>query len=50
MKKLLIGLALIFCTSMFAQRNASNDYWNSWRYTPKQDKTAEFEEAVAKKM
>lgn len=50
MKKLLIGLALIFCVSMFAQRNASNDYWNSWRYTPKQGKTAEFEEAVAKKM
>jgi hypothetical protein len=50
MKKLLIGLALIFCASLNAQRSSTNDYWNSWRYTPKQDKTAEFEEAVAKKM
>ena len=50
MKNLLMGLALIFCASLYAQRNANNDYWNSWRYTPKQGKTVEFEAAVAKKM
>ncbi|MEH6538236.1 MAG: hypothetical protein V7719_17700 [Psychroserpens sp.] len=50
MKNLLIGLALIFCASLSAQRNAENDYWNSWRYTPKQGMTTEFEKAVAKKM
>jgi hypothetical protein len=50
MKKLMIGLALIFCASLSAQRNAENDYWNSWRYTPKQGMTADFEAAVAKKM
>jgi hypothetical protein len=50
MKNLLIGLALIFCASLYAQRSAENDYWNSWRYTPKQGMTADFEAAVAKKM
>lgn len=50
MKNLLIGLALIFCASLSAQRNANNDYWNSWRYTVKQGMTADFEAAVAKKM
>lgn len=50
MKNLLIALALIFCASSYAQRNAENDYWNSWRYTPKQGMAAEFEAAVAKKM
>jgi len=50
MKNLMIGLALIFCASMYAQRNADNDYWNSWRYTAKQGMTADFEAAVAKKM
>ena len=50
MKNLLIGLALIFCASLNAQRSADNDYWNSWRYTPKQGMTEEFEAAVAKKM
>lgn len=50
MKNLIMGLALIFCASLFAQRYAENDYWNSWRYTPKQGMTTEFEAAVAKKM
>ncbi len=50
MKNLLIVLALIFSASLNAQRSAENDYWNSWRYTPKQGQTAEFEAAVAKKM
>ncbi|MFT5750913.1 MAG: hypothetical protein ACI86L_000411 [Dokdonia sp.] len=50
MKNVLIPLALIFCVSVSAQRNAENDYWNSWRYTPKQGMTTEFETAVAKKM
>lgn len=50
MKNLLIGLALIFCASLNAQRSADNDYWNSWRYTPKQGMAEEFEAAVAKKM
>lgn len=50
MKNLLFGLALLFCASLHAQRSAENDYWNSWRYTPKQGMTADFEAAVAKKM
>ncbi len=50
MKNLLIGLALIFCVSSYAQRNAENDYWNSWRYTVKKGMSADFEAAVAKKM
>lgn len=50
MKNLFLTLAIIFCASLSAQRNANNDYWNSWRYTPKQGKTADFEAAVAKKM
>jgi hypothetical protein len=50
MKNLFLTLAIIFCASLSAQRNADNDYWNSWRYTPKQGKTADFEAAVAKKM
>ncbi len=50
MKNLLIGLTLIFSVSLNAQRNPNNDYWNSWRYTPKKEMVAEFESAVAKKM
>lgn len=50
MKNLLIGFILIFSISLNAQRNANNDYWNSWRYTPKKDMVKEFESAVAKKM
>lgn len=50
MKNFLLVLAIILCANLNAQRNENNDYWNSWRYTPKQGKTAEFEEAVAKKM
>ena len=50
MKNLLFGLILIFSISLFAQRNENNDYWNSWRYTPKKEMVAEFESAVAKKM
>ena len=50
MKNLLIGLILIFSVSLIAQRNENNDYWNSWRYTPKKEMAAEFESAVVKKM
>lgn len=50
MRNFLMMLALCFCVSLVAQRNAENDYWNSWRYAPKQGMVAEFESAVAKKM
>jgi len=50
MKNLFMGLALLFCVSLFAQRNANNDYWNSFRYTPKEGMVKDFESAVAKKM
>jgi hypothetical protein len=50
MKSLITGFALLFCVSVFAQRNANNDYWNSYRYTPKKGMVAEFESAVVKKM
>jgi hypothetical protein len=50
MKNLLFGFTLLFSLVLFAQTNENNDYWNSWRYTPKQGMTAEFEAAVAKKM
>lgn len=50
MKNLMIVLALIFCANLYSQRDAENDYWNSWRYTPKQGMATEFEAAVAKKM
>lgn len=50
MKNVLFGLVLIFSMSLFSQRNLNNDYWNSWRYTPKKGMIAEFESAVAKKM
>lgn len=41
---------LIFSISLFSQRNPNNDYWNSWRYTPKKGMAKDFEAAVAKKM
>lgn len=50
MKNLLFILTLVFSVSLTAQHNVDNDYWNSWRYTPKQGMSAEFEAAVAKKM
>ena len=50
MKNIVIGLILIFSLSIYGQRNPNNDYWNSWRYTPKKEMAAEFEAAVAKKM
>ena len=50
MKNLWIGLALILCANLYAQRNENNDYWNSWRYTAKEGKTADFEAAEAKNM
>ena len=50
MKNLIVALILIFSLSLNAQRNPDNDYWNSWRYTPKKGMVAEFESAVAKKM
>ena len=50
MKNVIIGLILIFSLSLYGQRNQNNDYWNSWRYTPKKGMAADFEAAVAKKM
>ena len=50
MKQLLMVIALLMCTHVFSQRNANNDYWNSYRYTPKKGMAADFESAVAKKM
>jgi hypothetical protein len=50
MKHLLIGLTLLFCVNLSAQRNSENDYWNSWRYTVKEGMAKDFEAAVAKKM
>lgn len=45
-------LLLVFLSStvLFGQRNANNDYWNSWRYTPKKGMDVDFRKAVAKKM
>lgn len=42
--------ALIFSATLFAQRDAKNDYWNTWRYTPKEGMDQDFRKAVAKKM
>jgi hypothetical protein len=50
MKNVIIGLATLFCVSLYGQQNTDNDYWNSWRYTPKQGMVDDFEAAVAKKM
>lgn len=43
-------LALIFSAPLFSQRDAENDYWNSWRYTVKEGMDKDFRKAVAKKM
>lgn len=51
MKKLtIILLALLTTSLMFSQRSTNNDYWNSWRYTPKKGMDSDFRKAVAKKM
>ena len=50
MKKLvLFTTALLLSASIHAQRNDNAEYWNSWEYTPKEGKTADFEAAAAKK-
>jgi hypothetical protein len=49
-KLLLFSMALLISASVYSQRNQNNDYWNTWRYTPKKEMAAEFESAVAKKM
>ena len=46
----IILLALLTTSFMFGQRNADNDYWNSWRYTSKKGMDNDFRKAVAKKM
>jgi len=45
----LFTVALLFSASIYAQRNDNAEYWNSWEYTPKEGKTADFEAAAAKK-
>lgn len=50
MKAVLMGLALVLTTGVWAQRDAENDYWNSYRYKPKKGMVSEFEAAVADKM
>ena len=50
MKKLLLfSMALLISASIYSQRNQNNDYWNTWRYTPKEGMVKDFEEAAAKK-
>lgn len=46
----IILMALMTTAIMFGQRNTNNDYWNSWRYTPKKGMDKDFRKAVAKKM
>ncbi len=48
-KQLLIILTFCFSTVVFGQRNSKQEYWNTWRYTPKADMVQKFESAVALK-
>ena len=51
MKKfVVVWMALILSASVFSQRSTNNDYWNTYRYTPKEGMVDDFEKAVAKKM
>ena len=48
-KQLLIFLTFCLSTIVFGQRNAKQEYWNTWRYTPKAEMIQKFESAVALK-
>jgi len=48
-KQLLIILTFCLSTVVFGQRNSNQEYWNTWRYTPKTDMVQKFESAVALK-
>jgi len=48
-KQLLIILTFCLSTVVFGQRNSKQEYWNTWRYTPKADMVQKFESAVALK-
>lgn len=49
MKLVLFALTILFCASIYSQRNDNSDYWNTWEYTPKDGMNEDFEKAVAKK-
>ena len=50
MKKLLfLSMALVFSTTIDAQRNSKSNYWNTWEYTAKEGMEKSFEKAAAKK-
>ena len=48
-KKLLIILTFCLSTVVFGQRNSKQEYWNTWRFTPKTNMVQKFESAVALK-
>ena len=48
-KQLLIILTFCLSTVVFGQRNSKQEYWNTWRFTPKTDMVQKFESAVALK-
>ena len=48
-KQLLIILTFCLSTVVFGQLNSKQEYWNTWRYTPKADMVQKFESAVALK-
>lgn len=48
-KQVLIILTFCLSTVVFGQRNSNQEYWNTWRYTPKTDMVQKFESAVALK-
>jgi len=48
-KQLLIILTFCLSTVVFGQRNSKQEYWNTWRFTPKTDMAQKFESAVALK-
>ena len=47
--QLLIILTFCVSTVVFGQRNSNQEYWNTWRYTPKANMVQKFESAVALK-
>jgi len=49
MKKLLMILAIVFTTSMFAQENTNPELWITFEYTPKVGMNQKFEAAIAEK-
>jgi len=46
---LLVSIAILFSSSIYCQRSDDNDYWNTWRYKPKEGMVKDFEKAAAKK-